>query len=140
LFSEVATRVELCLFDDHGTQTYIDLVEEAGFCWHGYLPGIEPGQRCGFWDQGPLDPEKGDRCNPAKLPLDPYAKAVEGQVTWKEAVGAIVAYTQQQMEELRQKQEAARKRLEEMKLAGGKAWEGVKSGMDRAVEDLEKNS
>jgi hypothetical protein len=54
-------------------------------------------------------------------------------------VGAIVAYTQQQMEELRQKQEIARKKLDEMKLAGGKVWEDLKSGMDKAVEDLEKS-
>jgi pullulanase/glycogen debranching enzyme len=81
LFSEAAERVELCLFDGHGTQTCVDLPEETGFCWHGYLPGIEPGQRYGFRVHGPWAPEKGCRCNPAKLLLDPYAKAVEGQVT-----------------------------------------------------------
>jgi isoamylase len=68
--------VDLCLFDDHGTQTSIDLPEETGFCWYGYLPGIEPGQRYGFWVHGFRDPEKGYRCNPAKLLLDPYARAI----------------------------------------------------------------
>ncbi len=53
LFSEAASRVELCLFDDHGNQTCVDLPEVTGFCWHGYLPGIEPGQRYGFRVHGP---------------------------------------------------------------------------------------
>ena len=48
VFSEVATRVELCLFDDQGRQTAIDLPESTAFCWHGYLPNIVPGQRYGF--------------------------------------------------------------------------------------------
>ena len=86
LFSEAASRVELCLFDDHGSQTCVDLPEVTGFCWHGYLPGIEPGQRYGFRVHGPWAPEQGLRCNLAKLLLDPYAKAMEGEVSWKEAV------------------------------------------------------
>jgi len=86
LFSEVAQRVELCLFDEAGTQTCVDLQEMSGFIWHGYLPNIQPGQRYGFRVHGPWDPGAGLRCNPAKLLLDPYGKAVEGEVQWNEAV------------------------------------------------------
>jgi glycogen operon protein len=89
VFSEVAERVELCFFDhagDGGAETRIDLPEVTAFCWHGYLPGVEPGQRYGFRVHGPWAPEHGCRCLPSKLLLDPYAKAVEGMVEWKEAV------------------------------------------------------
>ncbi len=86
LFSEIAERVELCLFDEEGNETRIDLPEVTGHCWHGYLPTVEPGQRYGFRVHGPWDPDNGHRCNPAKLLLDPYAKAIEGQVQWDEAV------------------------------------------------------
>src|SRR5216684_286077 len=86
LFSEVAERVELCLFDETGREARADLPEVDGFRWHGYLPHIEPGQRYGFRVYGPWAPEKGQRCNPAKLLLDPYAKAIEGGVEWDEAV------------------------------------------------------
>jgi isoamylase len=86
LFSEVAEKVELCLLDDEGKETRVSLPEVTAFCWHGYLPGIEPGQRYGYRVYGPWNPEAGQRCNPAKLLLDPYAKAVEGEVNWKEAV------------------------------------------------------
>ncbi|MBA3524110.1 MAG: glycogen debranching enzyme, partial [Geodermatophilaceae bacterium] len=85
LFSEVADRVELCIFDSDGTETRLDLPEMDGFVWHAYLPGINPGQRYGYRVHGPHDPENGARCNPAKLLLDPYAKAVEGSMDWDEA-------------------------------------------------------
>ncbi|MBX9245748.1 glycogen debranching protein GlgX [Actinotalea ferrariae] len=80
LFSEVAERVELCLFDDDGTETRIDLPEVDAFVWHAYLPTIQPGQRYGYRVHGPYDPANGQRCNPAKLLLDPYAKAIDGQI------------------------------------------------------------
>ena len=86
LFSEIAERVELCLFDGEGREQRIDLPEVTGYCWHGYLPGIEPGQRYGFRVHGPWDPAAGHRCNPAKLLLDPYAKAFAGGLTWDEAI------------------------------------------------------
>ncbi len=86
LFSEIAERVELCLFDDGGEEERVALPEVTGYCWHGYFPGIEPGQRYGFRVHGPWRPEHGHRCNPAKLLLDPYAKAIEGQIEWHEAV------------------------------------------------------
>jgi glycogen operon protein len=86
LFSEVATRVELCLFDDNGRETRVDLPEMTVLCWHGYLPNSGPGQRYGFRVYGPWDPQNGARCNPNKLLLDPYGKAVDGAVRWNEAV------------------------------------------------------
>jgi isoamylase len=86
IFSEIADRVELCLFDEGGTETKFDLPEVTSFCWHGYLPNIGPGQRYGFRVHGPWKPEEGHRCNPAKLLLDPYARAIEGQVRWNEAL------------------------------------------------------
>ncbi|MDQ3944729.1 MAG: glycogen debranching protein GlgX [Actinomycetota bacterium] len=86
LFSEVAQQVELCLFDDDGTETCVPLTEVTAQCWHGYLHGVHPGQRYGFRVHGPYEPGAGHRCNPAKLLLDPYAKAVEGAVEWNPAV------------------------------------------------------
>ncbi|HVF74237.1 MAG TPA: glycogen debranching protein GlgX [Acidimicrobiales bacterium] len=86
LFSEVAERVELCLFDDDGTETRVELPEMTAFCWHGYLPNVGPGRRYGFRVYGPYDPANGARCNPSKLLLDPYATAVEGDIDWGEAL------------------------------------------------------
>jgi len=86
LFSEVAERVELCLFAEDGTETRVDLREVDGFVWHGYLPGTGPGQRYGYRVHGRYEPAAGHRCNPAKLLLDPYAKAIEGGVRWTQAV------------------------------------------------------
>ena len=82
LFSEVADRVELCLFDDDGTETRVDLHEVDGFVWHGYLPGVSPGQRYGYRVHGPYNPAEGKRCNPHKLLIDPYAKAITGAIKW----------------------------------------------------------
>ncbi|WP_152364345.1 glycogen debranching protein GlgX [Microlunatus speluncae] len=79
VFSEIADRVELCLIDDDGVESRIEITEVDGAIWHVYLPGIEPGQRYGYRVHGPYDPDNGHRCNPAKLLLDPYAKAIEGQ-------------------------------------------------------------
>jgi isoamylase len=86
LFSEVAERVELCLFDDDGAESRVELTEVDGFVWHGYLPGIPPGQRYGYRVYGPYDMLRGRRCAPEKLLLDPYGKAVEGSITWDEAL------------------------------------------------------
>jgi isoamylase len=80
LFSELAKRVELCLFEDDETETRVGLREVDGFVWHGYLRGISPGQRYGYRVYGPWDPIEGRLCNPAKLLVDPYAKAIEGAV------------------------------------------------------------
>ena len=86
LFSSVADGVELCLFDDSGAETRWSLDQGDGFVWQGYLPDVAPGQRYGFRVHGPWDPPAGVRCNPAKLLLDPYARAVAGDVHWDPAV------------------------------------------------------
>ncbi len=85
VFSEVADRVELCLFADDGTETRVRLPERDAFVWHGYLPNIGPGQLYGYRVSGPYEPENGHRCNPSKLLLDPYAKAVDGDIDWDQA-------------------------------------------------------
>ncbi|TLF33105.1 glycogen debranching protein GlgX [Microbacterium sp. 5K110] len=86
LFSEGAERVELCLFEEDGTETCFELVDVDAFVWHAYLPNIQPGQRYGYRVHGPYDPASGQRFNPSKLLLDPYAKAVEGQIEWGQPV------------------------------------------------------
>jgi isoamylase len=86
LFSEVAEQVELCLFDDDGVESRVSLTEVEGFVWHGYLPSVGPGQRYGYRVHGSYEPAEGNRCNPAKLLLDPYAKAIEGAVDWDPSV------------------------------------------------------
>src|ERR671912_742126 len=83
LFSEHATRVELCLFDEAGqNEQCVSLREVTAHVWHGYLPGIGPGQRYGYRVDGPWEPEAGHRFNPAKLLFDPYARALTGGVDW----------------------------------------------------------
>ena len=86
VFSEGAERVELCLFDEAGAETRVPLVDVDAHVWHGYLPEVSPGQRYGYRMHGPFDPGQGRRFNPSKLLLDPYAKAVEGQVQWNQSV------------------------------------------------------
>ncbi|MEQ8718142.1 MAG: glycogen debranching protein GlgX [Acidimicrobiales bacterium] len=83
LFSEIAEAVDLCLFDDDGNETRHTLGEVTAFVHHGYLPGVGPGQRYGYRVQGPWQPARGHRCNPAKLLLDPYARAIDGDWTWR---------------------------------------------------------
>ena len=86
LYSEIADTVELCLFDDDGTETRLRLREVDGYVWHGYLPQVAPGQKYGYRVHGPNVPEEGHRCNPNKLLLDPYAKAIHGQIDWDPAL------------------------------------------------------
>ena len=80
IFTEVAERIELCLIGERGKETRVTLPEVDGFVWHGFLPGVQPGQRYGYRVHGPYEPSQGARCNPAKLLLDPYAKAVDGEM------------------------------------------------------------
>ena len=82
IFSEVAEAVDLCLFDQQGQERAVPLEEVDAFSWHAYLPNIGPGQRYGYRVRGPYAPEEGVRCNPSKLLLDPYARAIEGHVQW----------------------------------------------------------
>ena len=92
IYSEVADQIHLCLFDaeesgDAGQpEERVPVTEVDGFVWHCYLPGVGPGQRYGYRVHGPYDPAAGHRCNPAKLLLDPYAKAVHGRVSWGQPV------------------------------------------------------
>src|SRR5580698_276286 len=87
LYSENATGVELCLFDQNGIEIQkIELKETTAFVWHGYIPGIPPGQQYGYRVHGPWEPERGMRFNPAKLLVDPYAQAIAGKVDWNQAI------------------------------------------------------
>lgn len=94
LFSEVAERVELCLFDPDPdkpgsfTETRLEVTEVDAYVWHCYIPTVQPGQRYGYRVHGPWDPTKGLRCNPNKLLLDPYAKATAGEIDWDQSLFA----------------------------------------------------
>ncbi len=81
IFSAVAERVELCLFDEDMVEERVNLTEVDAHVWHAHLPGVQPRQRYGYRVHGPFEPHHGHRCDPSKLLLDPYAKAIEGQVT-----------------------------------------------------------
>ncbi len=87
LFSSAATAVELCLLDGRGrTSASFHLPEREGDVWHGYLPGVRPGQRYGYRVHGPWEPARGLRCNPCKLLLDPYAREITGRFEWHASV------------------------------------------------------
>ncbi|MEL7209092.1 MAG: glycogen debranching enzyme, partial [Actinomycetota bacterium] len=86
LYSEQAEAVELCLFDEAGNETRVEVPEHTANTHHLYLPGVGPSQRYGYRVHGPWDPANGLRFNPAKLLVDPYAKAIEGDVDWSAAV------------------------------------------------------
>ena len=93
LYSENATSVDLCLFDevaDEREQGRIHVTEVVGHVWHAYVPGLRPGQLYGYRVHGPYDPVHGLRFNPAKLMLDPYARAIAGNVDWQ---APVFAYT-----------------------------------------------
>src|SRR3954469_14196881 len=87
LFSEHATKVELCLFDsaDDTKETHrIALADQTDQVWHAYLPGIQPEQLYGYRVSGPYEPQNGHRFNPNKIVLDPYAKAVARGINWSD--------------------------------------------------------
>jgi isoamylase len=90
LFSEAAHGVELCLFDRKGAETRLPLTEVNAHVWHGYVPGVAPGQRYGFRVSGPYEPRWGLRFNPSKFLIDPYAKAIDGELDWDDAVFGYV--------------------------------------------------
>ncbi|WP_028725892.1 glycogen debranching protein GlgX [Paracoccus zeaxanthinifaciens] len=92
LFSEHADAVELCLFDRTGTQELhrLMLPEMEGGIWHGFLPGVGPGQVYGYRVHGPYAPEQGHRFNPNKLLLDPYAQELRGRIEWHDALHGYV--------------------------------------------------
>ncbi len=82
LFSEHATGVELCLFDDEDNETRVPMTQRTAFNWHCYLPDVGPGTRYGFRVDGAYAPNEGHRFNPCKLLIDPYAKSIDGAVDW----------------------------------------------------------
>jgi isoamylase len=82
LFSENAKRVELCFFDDDDKEERVELVERTALNWHGYVPGVGPGQRYAYRVHGDWAPQDGQRFNTAKLLLDPYAKAIDGTIDY----------------------------------------------------------
>ncbi|MCU1635492.1 MAG: glycogen debranching protein [Cryobacterium sp.] len=86
LFSEAAQKVELCLFDEDGTETRIAVRESDAYIWHCYLPSVQPGQRYGYRVHGEYNPVEGKRMNPNKLLLDPYAKATTGSIDWDQSL------------------------------------------------------
>ena len=87
IFSENAEQVDLCLYDaDGGNEQRIRLIEQTDLVWHCYLPDVRPGQRYGYRMHGRYDPGSGHRFNPAKLLIDPYAKRIDGEVAWDDAL------------------------------------------------------
>ena len=83
IYSSVASQVQLCTFDAAGAETARVLDQVDSDIWHGAFAGIKPGDQYGFRVSGPYDPSSGSRCNPAKLLLDPYAKSVAGNLSWR---------------------------------------------------------
>ena len=86
IFSEHAEAVDLCLFDVDGTEQRVRLTEQTNLVWHCYLPDVRPGQRYGYRVHGPYAPQDGHRFNPAKLLIDPYAKRIDGTITWDDSL------------------------------------------------------
>ena len=83
VWSSVAERVDLCLFDANGQQTVLEMPQCLNGVWHGFVPGCTSGQRYGYRVHGAWDPDAGLRCNPSKLLLDPYARAIAGEFNWR---------------------------------------------------------
>jgi isoamylase len=86
VFSSIAEKVEVCFFDSDNNEQRFELPGKTGSVWHGYAKSIEPGQRYGFRVHGPWNPAEGHLCHPQKLLLDPIGKAVDGAVTWSDAL------------------------------------------------------
>src|SRR5688572_1868263 len=83
IYSETATRIELCLFDEHAREARYTLRQCTAFVWHGYVADVRPGQRYGYRVYGPYDPKHGLRFNPEVVLLDPYAKALASPENWE---------------------------------------------------------
>src|SRR5688572_24577364 len=91
LFSEHATKVELCLYDSAQTpmeSLCVPLLERTDMVWHGYLPDVRPGQLYGYRVDGPWDPSQGHRFNQTKILLDPYAKIIGRPLRWSRSLFA----------------------------------------------------
>lgn len=93
VFSSVATKIEICTFDPSDPSRELrrfELPEVSGYIWHGYVPELGPGTLYGLRVHGPYEPEQGHRCNPSKLLVDPYAKAIEGRIDWSQPLLSYV--------------------------------------------------
>jgi isoamylase len=123
LFAENAERVELCLFDDDGFETRLRLPESTAFVHHGFVHGVGPGQRYGFRVHGPWAPDEGHLFNPNKLLIDPYARAVEGDVMWSDVV---FAYQQRHPDRLDER-DSARSVPKSIVVDPTYAWDGDES-------------
>ena len=101
LFSEHATGVELCLFDrpdDAHERERIPLRQRTDQIWHAYLPDVRPRQLYGYRVYGPYEPGRGHRFNPAKLLLDPYARAISGTIRWNDTLqGHVIGHADQDL-------------------------------------------
>ncbi len=88
IFTDDASKVELCLYDKSGRrqQACLEFTEYTNETWHMYIPGLKPGQLYAYRVHGPYDPQNGQRYNPAKLLLDPYARAIAGDIQWHDAL------------------------------------------------------
>src|SRR5215213_2350541 len=104
VFSSVAEKIELCLFDAAGVEERIVLSLGIGQVWHAYLPEVGPGTRYGFRVHGPWDPANGLRCNPHKLLVDPYARAISEGLQW---VPALTGYKDDPMASMSEEDSAA---------------------------------
>ncbi len=91
LFTQNGHSVDLCLFDEDGAETRMRLPQSTGFIHHGYVRDVAPGQRYGFRVHGDWIPAGGMLFNPAKLLLDPYGRAVDGEIDWSPAVFAYTS-------------------------------------------------
>jgi len=101
IFSEGGEAVDLCLFDASGRETRLRLPEVTAHVWHGYVPGVFPGQHYGFRVHGPYQPRNGRRFNPDKLLVDPYAKAIDGDLVWDDSVFGFAAGGRNEERDLR---------------------------------------
>jgi glycogen operon protein len=98
--SSIADAVTLCLFDAAGAETRIALLEQDADVWHGFAPGIGAGQKYGYRVSGPYQPAQGLRCNPNKLLLDPYARAIAGEIEWGDELLGYIPNATDEMSDL----------------------------------------
>ncbi len=121
LFSENADGVQLCLFDDENREERVEILQRTSHNWHAYLPGVGPGQRYGYRVRGPWEPAAGHRFNPAKLLIDPYAKAIEGPIGFGRA--RVLAYAPGQ-EDVVDREDSAPAIPRSVVVDGSFDWEG----------------
>jgi isoamylase len=141
IYSRHAEKVELCLFDEDGRRetARIALRERTDFVWHGYVPGLRAGQLYGYRVHGPYEPENGHRFNPHKLLLDPYAKAIVGDIKWSDAqFGYTIGHKKEDLSCDRRESAGGMPRCRVVDPAFD--WEGdfhpIRSGNDRIIYEM----